>query len=331
LKVFRRCTFSLFSFSKEKKSYGDFILWTPLQFACGMGKQKIVDFLIQNGADPLIKDSTGRTAQDIADFKKTGCKVPIEQVSIPIKLVYLKNTNDAFPEFVKDPMNFLCKMDGKMDEIKEFKTHFENHFKGKPNQHLNGIIMEKIKSGNFKDLFSDTFFRENCKVKFFKTVIDQRGSWPLEVKKLFNRLDEKFEEEKKLKGKELESFVLEKMFSDWVNETSPVMKQLDKMIDFKQVNENMKTKMIKKVLEVKKPGNLFPEIEEAFKTAKKFQSMKYDTEFELFSQMNSKVEKLTLENQELKLENEKLKSIVHHMENVNPEIPHDAVFISNDQ
>jgi hypothetical protein len=116
------------------------------------------------------------------------------------------------------------------------------------------------------------------------------------------------------------------------------MKQLDKMIDFKQINENMKTKMIKKVLEVKKPGNLFPEIEEAFKTAKTFQSMKYDTEFELFFQMNSKVEKLTLENQELKLENEKkdleiehLKSIIHHMENINPGIPHDAVFISDDQ
>jgi hypothetical protein len=163
--------------------------------------------------------------------------------------------------------------------------------------------------------------------------MDQRdkNSWPSEVKKLFNRLDEKFEEEKKLKGKELLSFVLEKMFSDWVNETSPVMKQLDKMIDFKQINENMKTKMIKKVLEVKKPGNLFPEIEEAFKTAKTFQSMKYDTEFELFFQMNSKVEKLTLENEKKDLEIEHLKSIIHHMENINPEIPHDAVFISDDQ
>jgi hypothetical protein len=198
-----------------------------------MGKKKSVDFLIQNGADPLITDATGRTAQDIADLKKNGCKVPIKpQVIIPIKLVNLKNTYDAFPEFFKDPMNFLCKMDGKIDEIEEFKIYFENHFKGKPNQHLNGILMEKIKSGNFKDLFSDTFFRENCKVEFFKIVKDQRGSWPLEVKKLFNRLDEKFEEENKLTGNELESFVLEKMFSDWVKETSPVMKQLDKMIDF---------------------------------------------------------------------------------------------------
>jgi hypothetical protein len=334
LKVFQRCTFSLFSFSKKKKTYGDFILWTPLQFACGVGKQKSIDFLIENGADPLITDKTGRTAQDIAILKNNGCKVPIKpQVIIPIKLVNLKNTNNAFPEFVKDPMNFLCKMDGKMDEIKEFKTHFENHFKGKPNQHLNGILIEKIKSGNFKDLFSDTFFRENCKVEFFETVMDQRdkNSWPLEVKKLFNRLDEKFDEENKLPAKELHSLVLEKMFSDWVKETSPVMKQLDKMIDFKQVNEIMKTKMIKKVLEVKKPGNLFPEIEEAFKTAKTFQSMKYDTEFELFFQMNSKVEKKDLEIQELKLENEKLKSIVYHMENINPEIPHDAVFLSNDQ
>jgi hypothetical protein len=332
LKVFRRCTFSLFSFSKKNKTYGDFILWTPLQFACGMGKQKSVDFLIENGADPLITDATGRTAQDIADLRNTGCQVPIKpQVIIPNKLINLKNTNDAFPEFVKDPMNFLCKMDGKMDEIKEFKTLFENHFNGNPNQHLNEILMEKIKSGNFKDLFSDTFFRENCKDEFFETIMDQRdqNSWPLQVKKLFHRLDEKFEEENQLAGKELLSFVLEKMFSDWVKETSPVMKQLDKMIDFKQVNENIKTKMIKKVLEVKKPGNLFPEIEEAFKTAKTFQSMKYNTEFELFSQMNSKVEKLTLENEKKDLEIEHLKSIIHHMENINPEIPHDAVFISD--
>jgi hypothetical protein len=295
-----------------------------------MGKQKSVDFLIENGADPFVKDSTGRTAQDIADLKENGCKVPIKPQAINPKK--LKNTNDAFPEFVKDPMNFLCKMDGKMDEIKEFKTHFENHFKGKPNQHLDGILMEKIKSGNFKDLFSDAFFRENCKVEFFETVKDQREKslWPLQVKRLFHRLDEKFEEENKLVGKELQTFVLEKMFSDWVKETSPVMKQLDEMINFKQVNENMETKMIKKVLEVKKPENLFPEIEEAFKTAKTFQSMKYDSEFELFSQMNSKVEKLTLENQGLKLENEKLKSIVYSMENINPEI-HDAVFISDDQ
>jgi hypothetical protein len=333
LKVFRRCTFSLFSFSKKNKTYGDFILWTPLQFACGMGKQKSVDFLIENGADPLITDATGRTAQDIADFKKTGCKVPIKpQVIITNKLINLKNTNDAFPEFVKDPMNFLCKMDGKMDEIKEFKTQFENHFKGKPNQHLNGILMEKIKSGMFNELFNDSFFRTNSKSEFIETIKDQRvnNSWTFEVRKLFKELDDIFyEKNRKLKQEELDSIVFEKMFSDWVKETSPVMKQLDKMINFKQVNEIMKTKMIKKVLEAKKPGNLFPEIEEAFKTANTFQSMKYDTEFELFFQMNSKVEKKDFEIQELKLENEKLKSIVYHMENINPEIPHDAVFISD--
>jgi hypothetical protein len=168
LKVFQRCKFSFFSFSKEKKSYGDFILWTPLQFACGMGKQKSVDFLIENGADPFVKDATGRTAQYIADLRNNRCKVPIKpQTIIPNKLINLKNTNDAFPEFIKDPMNFLCKMDGRMDEIKEFKTHFENHFKGKPNHHLDGILMEKHQKNIFKTpkIYSKPFNFPNKKRK----------------------------------------------------------------------------------------------------------------------------------------------------------------------
>jgi hypothetical protein len=35
-----------------------------------------VEFLIENGADPLIKDVTGRTAQDISDLLNKKCKVP---------------------------------------------------------------------------------------------------------------------------------------------------------------------------------------------------------------------------------------------------------------
>jgi ankyrin repeat protein len=46
-------------------------MWTPLQHAYAAGSQKVIDFLIKIGADPTIKDSTGRTAQDISDFLKS--------------------------------------------------------------------------------------------------------------------------------------------------------------------------------------------------------------------------------------------------------------------
>jgi hypothetical protein len=36
----------------------------------------MVEFLIENGADPSIKDATGRTAQDISDFLKFNSKIP---------------------------------------------------------------------------------------------------------------------------------------------------------------------------------------------------------------------------------------------------------------
>jgi ankyrin repeat protein len=63
---------------KKKKTFSDNILWTPLQFACATGNQKIVDFLVNQKADPLIKDSSGRTAQEISYFLNKGCTVPMK-------------------------------------------------------------------------------------------------------------------------------------------------------------------------------------------------------------------------------------------------------------
>jgi hypothetical protein len=46
----------------------------------------------------------------------------------------------------------------------------------------------------------------------------------------------------------LHSLVLEKLFADWVKETSPAMKQLDLMVDFKivkeKINYHMKTSIL---------------------------------------------------------------------------------------
>jgi hypothetical protein len=50
--------------------YGEFIPWTPLQHACGCGREKMVRYLLERGADPTIKDRTGRDALEIARHLK---------------------------------------------------------------------------------------------------------------------------------------------------------------------------------------------------------------------------------------------------------------------
>jgi ankyrin repeat protein len=57
----------IFTKIKSEGIYGDNIKWTPLQFAAAIGKQKSFDFLIELGADPSIKDDTGKTAVEIAE------------------------------------------------------------------------------------------------------------------------------------------------------------------------------------------------------------------------------------------------------------------------
>ena len=47
---------------------GNDILWTPLQYASALGKTRIVKFLIENGAEKSIIDSTGKNAKKIAEI-----------------------------------------------------------------------------------------------------------------------------------------------------------------------------------------------------------------------------------------------------------------------
>jgi hypothetical protein len=131
--------------SKINKSYGEDILWTPLQYASAMGKQKMVDFLLDNGADPSIKDVTGRTAQKISNYiSKRDNLVPVKmKVQIKPGKFKSKNSNSIVIEeestksILQDP-NVLIG-DGKMEEFQEFQNIFNDQYgnskmKGKRNQ-----------------------------------------------------------------------------------------------------------------------------------------------------------------------------------------------------
>jgi hypothetical protein len=52
----------------KNKTYGEYIPWTPLQYVCAAGNQMMVDYLLENGADPTIKDKTGRDSLAIAQL-----------------------------------------------------------------------------------------------------------------------------------------------------------------------------------------------------------------------------------------------------------------------
>jgi ankyrin repeat protein len=45
---------------------GENVHWTLLHYASALGRAEIVKFLLENHADPTIKDSTGRNAKNIA-------------------------------------------------------------------------------------------------------------------------------------------------------------------------------------------------------------------------------------------------------------------------
>jgi hypothetical protein len=55
-------------FEDHKKSHGDEINWTILQFCVAMNSEKCVTFLLKNGADKNIKDKTNRNCIDIANL-----------------------------------------------------------------------------------------------------------------------------------------------------------------------------------------------------------------------------------------------------------------------
>jgi hypothetical protein len=65
-----------FYIKDNDKSYGNSIMWTLLHYSAALGKQNIVDFLIEKGAGS-IEDCTGRTSQSVACILKQTITVKI--------------------------------------------------------------------------------------------------------------------------------------------------------------------------------------------------------------------------------------------------------------
>jgi hypothetical protein len=57
-----------FYFRDDHRIYGDYIPWTPLQYACDLGLDVTARFLLKNGADYSIQDKTGRNALEITRY-----------------------------------------------------------------------------------------------------------------------------------------------------------------------------------------------------------------------------------------------------------------------
>jgi predicted glycoside hydrolase/deacetylase ChbG (UPF0249 family) len=59
----------------RKKMKSQTIKFTPLHYACRIGKQNAINFLISKGANYSILDRHGRTAQELADLMGNGVKI----------------------------------------------------------------------------------------------------------------------------------------------------------------------------------------------------------------------------------------------------------------
>jgi hypothetical protein len=293
-----------------------------------MGKQKVVDFLITKRADSFKKDATGRTAQEIADFLKTGIKVPMNSPEI------LKFSQSDFSSFVENPTKYSLQLSGNMDQIEKFGKIYESYCQGTQNEQLDQFLLKQIEDKKFDDLFKNSFLRMNSKEDFFSTILSAKklNSWPKKVRNLFYVHFHTLEDEGELNEDEMILHVLDQLFNDWVNEKSEVMEELNSMIDFKKtVNKDMKLNMLKKVRELKKPEILFPEMEDFFLDLKLFKSLTCNSEFKMFIQMNSEIKKLKSEMKKKDDEIQELKTFIQKKAIImNPDIPHDAVFISDE-
>jgi len=79
--------------------------WTPLQYCCAIrGGHELVRFLLENGADPSIKDKNGRTALDIAKcFETIQILANYNQEMTQKKIQDLKLENQNLSLCSKDP------------------------------------------------------------------------------------------------------------------------------------------------------------------------------------------------------------------------------------
>jgi len=175
---------SIYVQDKEKK-YGDFIPWTPLQYCSALENRKeMVSLLLENGADPSIKDKTGRTALDIAILLKRTETVKVFETALKEKEFVPINTNKKISvlQLVKDGNheelgNILLNNQGKvdLDEIDSYKwtplhwACYYNHFKSCFLLLQHGAN-PKISGGNWgtpKDVAS--YYKNTC-VGIFESI-----------------------------------------------------------------------------------------------------------------------------------------------------------------
>jgi hypothetical protein len=63
-------------------------------------------------------------------------------------------------------MEYFLQSEKHMAHLKQFQSKYEAFCKGNPDEKLNKLFMGKIKSGEYNDLFTDSFFRLHTKDLF---------------------------------------------------------------------------------------------------------------------------------------------------------------------
>jgi hypothetical protein len=264
-----------------------------------------------------------------------------------LKKTTVPPTKIDFSSFVANPMKYFSQdFKEKKEHIQEFYKIYKSFCTGGSNQHLLSLLIKKMKSGNFNDLYPDSFFRENSKELFISTLFQakENNSWSKELRMKCRKLDEMvLEKNENLKELEIYKLVFEKLFEEWVKGTSNFMQELDSKVEFKKnLSDSVISAMLKTLNERTKPELIFTEIEETFNNLKLMKSLKYGSEFDLFVQMNSKLTSTTTELKseiqrkdseikELKLEMERLNSIIRQNVKLNPDLPHDMVYFQYEE
>jgi hypothetical protein len=209
---------------KDNKTYGENIEWTPLQYSCALGKQKVIDFLIENGADLSIKDAPGRTAQDISNYLKTGCNFNF----------FMKK----FLEFVKSPYHFFTKLNSseKKKYFELFNSEFENYLKSISNTLDEQLIPLIDLKKDFQNL---SFLRVVNKDQFLECISSFKKTDPLDDEILSLKKKNK---DLNLNDNENYKKVFNSLYQDWIENNTTFTEELDSMVKLVDFKENSKSR-----------------------------------------------------------------------------------------
>eukprot|EP01080_Neovahlkampfia_damariscottae_P012935 gene12935-7516_t len=248
----------------ENKSYGYSIPWTILQHAAAVGNQEVVNFLIEQGSDTNIEDKCGRTAQQIAEFLKK--KVIVE--------------SKEFKSFIDDPVIFFKKMnvnhDTKKQIFKKFHDIYQKFIKNiKDNDDLKEMMINRIgKSTNseiIKMLNDIDSLKKHYKQEFIE-VVSKSNKFN---KIIFLAMANKVDDHPNSNQEEISKLVYQDLFIEWSENKSEFVKQVDDLLNFKEMSKKNLNPMIFKSIRSGEISNVdysefFPEIEEFFEITEKY-------------------------------------------------------------